>query len=85
MPEGERLGEVIHYYDRVQVAVLRLTRGMKQGQRLHFLGAHTDFEQIAGSLQVDHQPVAEAPAKSEVAVKVDQRVRRGDGVFRIEG
>ena len=85
MPDGERLGEVIHYYDHVHVAVLRLARGLKQGERLHFRGAHTDFEQSAGSLQVDHQPVTEAPARTEVAVKVDQRVRRGDAVFRTDG
>jgi hypothetical protein len=84
MPDGERLGEVIHYYDHVQVAVLRLASGLKQGERLHFRGAHTDFEQSAESLQVDHQPVTEAPARAEVAVKVDQRVRRGDAVFRID-
>ena len=83
MAEGERLGEVIHYFDHVQVAVLRLTRGLKQGGRLHFLGAHTDFEQVADSLQVEHQPVTEAAAGGEVAVKVDQRVRKGDRVFRI--
>jgi hypothetical protein len=84
MSEGERLGEVIHYYDKVQVAVLRLTRGVKLGDRMHFRGAHTDFEQQADSLQVDHAAVTQAGAGSEVAVKVDQRVRKGDEVFRVE-
>jgi hypothetical protein len=83
MAEGERLGEVIHYYDHVQVAVLRLTRALKQGERLHFHGAHTDFEQEAASLQVEHQAVDHAAAGSEVAVKVTERVRRGDDVFRV--
>jgi len=81
MAEGGRIGEVSHYFDRVQVAVLRLTRGVRQGQRVHFRGAHTDFEQELASLQVEHQPVTEAAAGSEVAVKVAQKVRRGDGVF----
>ena len=82
MAEEERLGEVIHYFDRIQVAVLRLARGVKQGQRVHFKGAHTDFEQELTSLQVEHQDVSEAPAKGEVAVKVVEKVRRGDDVFR---
>ena len=85
MSEGEKLGEVIHYYNRIQVAVVRLRRGLKQGQRLHFRGAHTDFEQQAASLQVDHAEVTEATAGTEVAVKVDQAVRRGDGLFLVEG
>ena len=83
MAEEERLGEVIHYFDRIQVAVLRLARGVKQGQRVHFKGAHTDFEQELTSLQVDHQVVSEAPAKGEVAVKVVEKVRRGDDIFRL--
>ncbi|HET7010371.1 MAG TPA: hypothetical protein VFI11_06315 [Anaerolineales bacterium] len=83
MADGERLGEVVHYFDHVQVAVVRLSRALKQGQRLHFHGAHTDFEQVAASLQVDHKPVDGAAPGSEVAVKVDQRARRGDDVFEV--
>lgn len=85
MSEAKPLGEVIHYYNRIQVAVLRLKGGLKQGQRVRFHGAHTDFEQSAASLQVDHVEVTEAKAGSEVAVKVDQTVRQGDGVFLVEG
>jgi putative protease len=82
MPDEERLGEVIHYYDRVQVAVLRLTRGLRQGERVRFHGAHTDFEQVVGSMQVEHAAVTEAAAGTEVAVKVEQRCRPGDTVAR---
>ena len=85
MSEGEQLGEVIHYYSRIQVAVVRVRRGLRQGQRLRFRGAHTDFEQQAASLQVNHAEVTEAKAGTEVAVKVDQAVRRGDGLFLVEG
>jgi hypothetical protein len=81
MAEGDRVGEVIHYYDHIQVAVLRLARGIRQGQRVHFHGAHTDFEQELDSLQVEHQAVAQAAGGTEVAVKVTQKVRRGDEVF----
>ena len=81
MAEGVRIGEVIHFYNRIQVAVLRLSEPIKLGDKLHFLGAHTDFLQEICSMQIEHQPIEEAEAGSEVAVKVDQRVRRGDSVF----
>ncbi len=81
MAEGVRIGEVIHFYNRIQVAVLRLSEPIKLGDKLHFLGAHTDFLQEIRSMQIEHQPIEEAEAGSEVAVKVDQRVRRGDSVF----
>ncbi len=81
MAEGVRIGEVIHFYNKIQVAVLRISEPIKLGDRLHFLGAHTDFLQEVRSMQIEHQPIEEAEAGSEVAVKVDQRVRRGDSVF----
>jgi hypothetical protein len=81
MAEGDRVGEVIHYYDHIQVAVLRLARGIRQGQLVHFHGAHTDFEQVLDSLQVEHKAVAQAAGGTEVAVKVAQKVRRGDEVL----
>lgn len=81
MAEGVRIGEVIHFYNKIQVAVLRISEPIKLGDRLHFLGAHTDFLQEIRSMQIEHQPIEEAEAGSEVAVKVDQRVRRGDSVF----
>lgn len=83
MAEGVRIGEVIHFYNKIQVGVLKLSEPVKLGDKLHFLGAHTDFLQEVRSMQIEHQPIEEAPAGSEVALKVDQRVRRGDSVFRI--
>lgn len=83
MATGERVGEVAHVFDKIMVAVLRLTQGIHQGDRLHFLGTHTDFEEQISSMQVDHKPVESAPAGSEVAVKLGQAVRRGDAVYRL--
>lgn len=83
MTNGERIGEVIHYYGKINVAVLRLSQSLKIGDSVHFLGRHTDFQQKITSMEIEHQAVSEVKAKKEVAVKVDQRVRRGDTVFRI--
>ena len=84
MATGERVGEVVHVFDKIMVAVLRLTGGIRQGDRIHFLGKHTDFDQPITSMQVEHQPVEKAPAGSEVAVQVSQAVRRGDAVYLLK-
>jgi hypothetical protein len=84
MATGERIGEVAHVFDKIMVAVLRLTKGIRQGDRLHFLGRHTDFEEQITSMQIDHKPVEAASAGSEVAVKLGQAVRRGDAVYRLK-
>lgn len=85
MASGDRLGEVTHYFDRIGVAVIRLSQPMKVGDSVHFFGRRTDFRQEIGSMQIEHQDVTEVDAGAEVAVKVSQRVRRGDSVFRLSG
>jgi hypothetical protein len=84
MATGERVGEVVHFFDKIMVAVVRVTQGIRQGDRLHFLGNHTDFEELITSMQVEHQAVEAAAAGSEVAVKLSQPARRGDAVYLLK-
>ena len=83
MTSGEQLGEVIHFYGKINVGVLRCAKPMKVGDQVHFLGSHTDFEQEITSMQIDHQPVEEVASGGEVAITVKQRVRRGDKIYRL--
>ncbi len=83
MSNDERIGEIIHYYHKISVAVIKLKRPLHVGDKVHFLGAHTDFPQEIHSMQIEHKVVEEAKAGDEVAVKVDQRVRRGDTAFHL--
>ena len=62
MMDGEQVGEVIHFYGKINVAVLRCDKPLKVGDKIHFLGRHTDFEQEVMSMQVEHQPVEEVAA-----------------------
>jgi len=82
MSNDERIGEIVHYYHKIAVAVIKLIRPLHDGDKIHFLGAHTDFLQEIRSMQIEHNAVDEAKAGDEVAVKVDRRVRRGDAAFR---
>jgi hypothetical protein len=82
---GIRIGEVTHFYDRLSVAVLKLTEPIRVGDMLHLLGHHTDFRQKVESLQIEHQAVTEAGPGQDVAVKVAQKVYPGDKVFLISG
>jgi hypothetical protein len=83
MTNGERIGEVIHFYGKIDVAVLRLSQNLQIGEMIHFLGRNTDFKQEVTSMQIEHQSVDEVKSGEEVAIKVIQRVRKGDAVFRI--
>jgi putative protease len=78
------VGQVTHYYDHIGVAVLQLTDAIRVGDELRFRGHTTDFKQVLGSLQIEHEPVESAGPGDDVAAKVDQPVRAGDTVFRID-
>jgi putative protease len=77
------VGHVTHYYHELRVAALTLSDPLHLGDWLHFVGHTTDFVQQLTSLQVDHQPVAEAAAGESVGVQVVERVREHDAVYRV--
>ncbi len=81
MMTGVRVGEVTHFFGKINVAVVELQKELKIGDQIHFLGRHTDFQQELTSMQVEHEAILVGEAGSEVAVKTTQRVRRGDSVF----
>lgn len=79
----ELVGTVTHYFGRLQVGVVRLTGSITLGDLLCFRGRQTDFEQRVTSMEIEHTPVETAPAGADLAIKVDQRVREGDKVYRV--
>lgn len=84
MTQGERAGEVTHFFNNISVAALDLVREIELGDSLHFLGSHTDFRQTVESMQIEHEDVETASPGQEVAIKVKQRVRPGDSVYLLQ-
>jgi putative protease len=82
MPET-LVGRVTHYFGRIGVAVVKLSAPLSQGDTVHFRGKSTDFTQVLESMQIEHQPVREAKPGDEVAIKVSNRVREGDEVYKV--
>ncbi len=86
MATEEKIGIVTDYFAKIGVAGIRLTDGeLRVGDRVRFRGHTTDFTQVVESLQVEHQAVDRADRGSDVAVKAQERVRRHDQVFRVQG
>ena len=80
----QEIGVVTHYFDRIEVAAIRLTKGaLKTGDTIHIGGHSTDFGQVVASIQIEHEAVPEAKPGDEVGIKVDQPVHEHDKVFRV--
>lgn len=77
------IGHVTHYYNRIGVAVLELSHELKIGDTVLFLGHTTDFLQKIASMEINHQRVQAVKVGQEVAVKVDEPVRKADEVFKV--
>lgn len=84
MAAEEKVGTVTGYYAKIGVAAIRLADGeLRLGDQIRIRGHTTDFTQPVESLQIEHRSVEQAGRGSEVAVKVRERVRLHDQVFRV--
>ena len=83
MPEVE-IGSVSDFFAHPVVAGIELTAGVKVGDRIHILGHTTDMELTVDSMQINNVPVTEAKAGDAIGIKVSDRVRRGDKVYKIK-
>ena len=82
MPESE-IGKVSAFFARPVVAGIELTGPIEAGDRVHIVGHTTDIEFTVDSMQVDNANVNEAKAGDSIGIKVSERVRRGDKVYRV--
>ena len=82
MPE-EVIGKVSDFFARPVVAGIELTATLKLGDKIHIKGHTTDIELIVGSMQINNVDVKEGKAGDAVGIKVSDRVRRGDVVYKV--
>ncbi len=82
MPE-EMVGTVSDFFAHPVVAGIELTGTLKVGDRVHIMGHTTDLEFTIGSMQIDNADVSQGKAGDSVGVKVSDRVRSGDHIYRV--
>lgn len=82
MPEVE-IGKVSDFFAHPVVAGIELTAPLKQGDKIHIVGHTTDMEMTVESMQIDNVNVQQAKAGDAVGIKLKDRVRKGDTVFKI--
>jgi len=82
MPEVV-IGKVTDFFARPIVAGIELTATVKLGDKIHIKGYTTDMELTVDSMQIDNVDVKQAKAGDSVGIKVSERVRRGDMVYKV--
>ena len=81
--EEKEVGKVLDYYAKIGVVAIEVLDEIKIGDVLHFKGATTDFKQVVESMQIEHKPVQVAKKGDKVGIKVNERVRPHDKVYKV--
>ncbi len=80
----DQIGVVVNYYAKLGVAAVKVTTGtIKTGDLLKYKGYTTDFTEAFTTIEIENQPVEQAQAGDSVGVKVKERVREKDKVYKV--
>ncbi len=80
----EEIGKITHYFSKINVGILELSKGTLQvGDTIHIKGHTSDFYQKIESMQLEHDPVDKVKSGEPVGIKVENSVRENDAVFKV--
>jgi translation initiation factor IF-2 len=80
-----KIGKVAKFFAKPCVAAVDITEGsLAIGDTIHIKGHTTDFQQEVESMQIENEPVEEAGVGSSVGIKMKERVRPHDEVYKVE-
>lgn len=82
MPEKE-IGIVEHYFGHIPAVVIRLKEPLKLGETIHIKGHTTDMTVPVSELQLEHRSVNEGHPGESVGIRINQKCREHDKVFKV--
>ncbi len=78
-----KIGKISHFFDKINVAVVELEKPIAKGDSISIEGATTKVQQKVESMQIDMKPVLKADKGKSIGLKVADKVRVGDSVYKI--
>ncbi len=80
----EEIGRITHYFSKINVGVIELSKGTLQvGDTIRIKGHTSDFYQKVESMQLEHASVDSIKPGEPVGIKVESSVRENDVVFKV--
>ncbi len=81
--EKQEIGKISHYFGGPGVAALVLTSELRVGDKISIEGHTTDLETVVQSIQIEHESIEVGKVGDNVGIKVPERVREHDVVYKI--
>ena len=82
MPEI-KIGQVTDFFAKPGVAGVKLDGSLSIGDSIHILGSTTDMVLVVESMQIDRVNITKGDNGDLIGLKVPDRVRHGDKVYKI--
>lgn len=80
----KQVGTVTHWYDKISVAVVKVTGKLAKGAAVKVKRGDDEFEDTVSSIQIDHKDVASAKKGDDAAIKLSRPAKEGAAVFLME-
>ncbi|MHA1940646.1 MAG: translation elongation factor-like protein [Candidatus Hodarchaeales archaeon] len=80
---AKKIGIIENFFSKITVAVVHVTEDeLALNDTITIKGSTTDFQMTVESMQIDRNDVERVKAGEKVGLKVPERVRKGDEVFK---
>ena len=76
------VGQIIHFFSKIDVAIVELRLALAVGDRIAIKGPNTDFEQTVESMQIDRKSITQAEAGQSIGLKLFQPAKERDAVYK---
>ena len=76
------IGKVMHFFAKINVAVIELVLPLSVGDRILVKGPSTDFEQIVESMQIESKSLQRAEGGQSIGLKVVKQAKEKDVVYK---
>ena len=84
MAKNNSIGKVVHWYDKIGVAVIELKGGLKVGDVVMIKHGDKEFKETIASIELDHEKVSSGKKGQGVAVKLTEKAGEGSEVYLVE-
>ena len=83
MVEKKLVGKIIHFYPKIDVAVVELEDTLNVGDKISIEKGEEIFEQVVESMQIEHENIQQAEAGQAIGLRVTEKAKEGSQVFKL--
>ena len=76
------IGSVLHFFSKINVAIVKLSTSLAVGDWILVKGPETDFEQIVESIQIDYKNLDKAEKGQSIGLKMAKHTKERDVIYK---